>query len=1257
MPRSDAHKEGDSKRHSFNRISQSTILKLVEPIGASISITYLVLVYILPLTRIIETPTVPFKLLVEGIICIVPVVTSTITTYRRIRDDTLSLETINDVFVLSLGTDIVATSCLELVSVPGSIESNNENQPQYNTSMLLALRAGMKDRVSLAYETGVSDNEPFLRLFLTAVGHTLTDVREVLLREATRAEAILLASLNNIELRQLHDKELKQAIDSVFKTPASHTSKKEDQITRVFSLRGTPRVNPSHFSSQIGTFLSTIIRQGHSASVTCVLSRSKPGREKKRLENKWKTIREKEKNREDSLKDQALKKKLLTDYQRIESEEGWFTSSTYLTIRADTSKSIEASVEAVTGIVQSIWGGSDSGLDIRPEKLTQRNKYRLMTRRHLRSDTQHVSSAVAFINTPVQQLPVISASYIPEFAIPPKSEIKNELIIGSAVFKGRPISEIGLRIEWLREHVAVLGATGSGKTTLVKHIISELSTKTEVPWWVFDVKGGEYSNLIDESTDNKLLIKPGVDDGFVISLMNPELLSDDRHAHTTFAILREIIREQGTSSELSPAMEKLLREAVVDLARDQTMDKSVQALIHKIKELCGTDRISMMTHDALLNRLEILSREPLGSILKGSDTAVRISDLLEKRVVFDLSHVARAGGMDAARLLYNLVAKQIFDYAMKRGVKTGLHHVVVLEEANNLVPESYTRNTSADVTTGESMVMLQRATGQGVIVISTRPNISSNILANTGTKVTFRLPFDSLLGGRFMTLDEPQERYLRTLKRGRALISMPGTQTFEMETKPFHSDEMIVPVVEIETQLREAKHSAIVAPEATDTSKGSEVATETSGANESVVFDRMGEIANHIIAFLASRNMATEIEIQGLLRSLDPHMEEEDMTEIIRDLVSLGTIDREALSLVPGGFLYTLPGKGLEVVSGIITDYINQRLGPYHEPSDTENLPQGIELIIEDKAIMILPEHLRTKSLESTLDRIRHQMAELGNNVTELIVIVRGSVVAAKIRELMDSHPEFNEVTIVSAFPKSLDTIVELLTRSRPELKQDSATQILHDEDAKVEELIGAVHEVGTSTSRAIQMRIWFSLIQDFVEISNGQIDWSTLLEFIETTAVQSLRGRSAPMNIDEGRRALTELLADEVLIAVRLSDETQLGELKPGLWVVNSTVFTQYQNTAVDALETELQKKYGSISRGHEFYDICADDTSYVIFPTQQQLNTLLHLNTQLACRTCKTQRIVCVLPAAEYFDDSTGTPENMILRTMDSGIASIIV
>lgn len=103
----------------------------------------------------------------------------------------------------------------------------------------------------------------------------------------------------------------------------------------------------------------------------------------------------------------------------------------------------------------------------------------------------------------------------------------------------------------------------------------------------------------------------------MIDMLDTEMDSSEVDAHATFAILRELINERGLSSELSPAMEKLLRESVMELAKSRRKTKSVQALNKIISKWQALDRFGNMTRDALLNRLEILSREPLGSILRG----------------------------------------------------------------------------------------------------------------------------------------------------------------------------------------------------------------------------------------------------------------------------------------------------------------------------------------------------------------------------------------------------------------------------------------------------------------------------------------------------------------------------------------------------------------------------------------------------------------------------------------------------------------
>lgn len=1251
------------KRNGSSKGEESRNVKWIDRVwilGIIGVLLYFLFVYILPLFRVISTPIVPFKMIIEVVICFIPITTGAVLSKLKMEQTSLTVSLENDMMIIDHNGHNIGICCLEIMSTSSSILVDDSGLPKYNTSMLLAMRAGMDKSVNMAFEAGVSNGEPFLRIFVSAVGSDSNIIIEKVRREATRAEAILLSSINMIDLRILEGTELEEAAalfvnnkeyssGDVFRQPVNEST--------LMVLTGKPKVNPSIDASQVGTFISTAMKQGYSVTMTCVFSAAKPGRERRKLEGKWKTIQSKEKRKEETLKDHALKKQLVTQYEEIQDDVGWFDSSIYFVIKENPIAGIDVVNEGVKGLILSIWGGHDS-IRLDTKKITRRTVLRLFSKSHLKKQRIHVSRLVSFINTPVRKLPVIGPEAAPVFQIPTRESVGKDLLIGDTIYDGRPYSSAGLNVEWLREHVAVLGATGTGKTTLVKHLIAQLSDKNDTPWWIFDVKGSEYAGLARQKERGITVLRPGLDPSFVINLMDSSAESDEGYAYSTFVMLRELLKERGDSSELSPAMERLLRESVIQLSKSLEENNSVQSLSDMISTLASEDRIGKMTRDALLNRLQILFQEPLSEILRGGNDAIDISSLLDKRIILDLSYVARVGGMDSARILYNLIAKRIFEGAMKRGIVSGLHHVVVLEEANNLVPESYSKHSSADVTTGESMVLLQRATGQGVIVVSTRPNISSNILANTATKIVFRLPYDSQVGGRFLSLNIEQETYLRSIKCGRALISIPNTETFEVATKLFiekptletidseHDEESEGPSKEEPILVQ----PAISVEEKTEELEPIEKQVPQKEA-QTVVFDRVGRFGNHLVAFLASAGMSTEQEIRELLTALDPTVMEDDISEVIRDLVTLGTIEREALSLVPGGFVFTLPENGLEAIRKVIIEYISKKLGV--EPDDSsrnKEQPDWPDLIIEDKAVVILPQHLRASSMESTMAKIRHYMEMLRNGISELFVVVRGSVAAAKLRELLDKYEEFNDVRVVSAFPSSLDSMIENLNRGP--IPEDDETEV--DDDAN---LIGAMHEIGPATSRAIQIRLWFGLIQDFVDLSNGKIKWEVLLDFIETTSIQSHKGRSAPLTVDEGRRALTELLADEVLIAIRFNEnESKFIDIEQGLWIVNSSILKKLKEAATQIIEAELKKHHTKVSQDHGYYDLCANNTSYVIFPNQQQLNTLLNLHSDVACRICKSSKVVCILTASEYLEDSVVTPGNLIIKTMDDNVSALV-
>ncbi|TXT56852.1 MAG: hypothetical protein BAJATHORv1_20449 [Candidatus Thorarchaeota archaeon] len=1199
-----------------------------------ISIIYLLIGYFFPLIGLTTIFAIHSKLFIEFLIYSIPISLSIGYAYLSVLDEEI-ISTFDDVYqIIQIGDSYVMTECFEILTVSNRREISGDTVPEYKTSMLLALRAGMENNVNMAFETGVRKGTPFIRLFISAKGKDKDQLKKTLRKEAIRSEAIIVSSSEGANLRQLTGTELKQAL-----TRFSDITKTEDAPNqKLLLVHGSPRIEPSLSSTQIGNFLSTILKQQYSICMTTVFSKTDSSKEKRKLESKYKRIRSKEKTKEDSLSDYAEKQRLLEQYEKVQSNAGWFDTTTYILFEEQTPNE-DSLQQAVKGIVLSIWGGPQE-ITVSDKRIGTRTKIQLISRRHIKKSRLHVNELAAFVNFPIQPLPVISSVPKPAFSLPGKEVVDNELKIGEMIFDDRLISEVGLKIDWLREHLAVLGATGTGKTTLVRKLIHELSIKTNIPWWIFDVKGSEYDDLAECDSEG-VVIRPGLDETFTMHLLNPDNKDREQDAHTTFVILRELLRERSSSSELSPAMERMLRDSIMELSNKDDSKKSVQALVEIIEERGNKDRTSSLTRDALLNRLEILIREPLGSILSGDKNSVDIEKLLEKRVVFDLRYVARKGGMDAARLLYNLVAKKIFDMSMKRGISQGLHHIVVLEEASNLVPESYTRSSAADVTTGESMVLLQRATGQGVIVISTRPNISSNILANTATKIAFRLPYDSSIGGRFLALDEVQEKYLRTIKRGRALTVFPGTDAFEIATHPFSSQMVRIEDAAIRDKPESKIETYHYEPE------------EKIEHEIPATYDRFGNVTNHLIAYLASKKTATEQDLISYILDFDIDIDDNDLREIIWELVSLGTIERESLSLVEGGFIYCLPNAGNESVKATILEYIISKIESDKEPMIKDTAGNHPDLIIGERGVIIFPEHIKASELDYMLEETKKIIRNAIESITEFFVVVRGSVAAAELRELIDTDEELEYVQIIPAFPTSLDMMIKSLSQETTtdiiKIDQKSSQSVPHLEDSHI---FAPENEEGIN--KDTQLKIWIDLLIQFVDLSSGHIGWEHLLEFIETTAIQSQHKKSMPLDIEIGRKCLKELLADEKLVAVRVGDYSKIGELSSGLWVLNQDQIEIIRQILIKELQSKLSKTSSGITGiNHNLFHLCSGSTAYLVLPSQKQLTDLLQRQVEMKCEMCDTTKVVCIVAASEYIDDAFYELRHINIQTIEESIS----
>ncbi len=1237
-----------------------------------VAIMYFMMAYIFPLLDIISAPSLTIKNIIEIGICLDIIGMGCIRFLFEDRTDYIEIEYGGHYVATRVGKKVAVLRCLEILSIRGNLVGE-EGAPEYDTSFLMAIRAGLNQGVNIAYEVGVKQRSPFIRFIITGTGTDIKEVDKTLQRVAARIEAILTSAMRTIEIKQLQSTDLVKTIFGLFDNPQtddlkqqllkrvteSSTEKRPIHIEYIFDRRkredetnlhwiinGLPRVMPTTNMTQVGKFISALLQQGISASLTCVFSPTSPKREKRKLEGQWQRIRTREKRKEDTLADYSVKDELIKKYRIIQDSKGWFDVSTHIVLYNQTNPDMILSEEYLRGLIYSIWGNHEA-FEITSLKLKSTNLLRFLLRRHVKPKKMHVSNLIAFINPPIQEIPELSAPDYPEFKPPSKAIIKNDLFVGWSIYKGRKLNEVELETDWIREHVAILGATGTGKTSLVKQIITEISIKTDIPWWIFDVKGSEYTDLAEVGRQDVIILKPGADPNFVLDFIDIEIEGDQSSVETTFTILKELLHERGTSSDLTPAMESLLRESLRKMAMDPG-NGSVFRLREIIQKTSAKETMQV-TIDALLNRLAILTRSPLGDILSGGERALRISTFLNKRVILDLRYVARKGGMEAARLLYNLIAKKIFDAAMQRGITPGLQHILVLEEASNLVPESYTRQTAADITTGESMVMLQRATGQGVIVISTRPNISSNILANTATKIFFRLPYDSAIGARFLSLNERQERYLRSLKTGRAIMITPISEAFEIATMPPEEyRERIKEYVnrQVQSQIREDGPDVDIPKETR--SIMIKVEEQPDKSKDAIFIDRTAEVIRSITSLLSTKGYLIEEQLHDALRVLDSNVTQSEIKETIRELIALGTIERESVGLVPGGFIYALPNTGQKMIKRLIIDYVkNELITQNFDPESV--LVKDAEIYAGKTVILISPENVRASTIGERVDTFREYIQTLGTGFRHVVIIVRGSVAAAKIREHMADDPQFSEVSVIPAFPKSITKMVAELVKRELALPSETI-------ETKQEHVTMAPSDLRVEEPGRSSIRLWIGLITGYVDINNGRTRWEEMMDFIETATNQSRGRHSTPISLEDGRRALSELLMDEKLYAFRVTDNMKFVTLEEGLWIVNQETLRILKQTALDALEEELRSRHKKVERGHGSIDVCADGVSYLLFPTRQALARLTNRESDFVCDVCATQELVCVLPAIEYADEIEKPPGYIRMTSLDDGLASVI-
>jgi len=323
-------------------------------------------------------------------------------------------------------------------------------------------------------------------------------------------------------------------------------------------------------------------------------------------------------------------------------------------------------------------------------------------------------------------------------------------------------------------HMAVLGATGSGKTTFVKKVLRNFRESARI--YVFDIYGEYYEDLRDRENVREIQV-PNV------------LLPIDAED------MKRLLREGGlTLTERSADERELMaffrRHLKPDLGRTALGELSLEALLERA--IAGVE--DGYLKDALLDTLEFWRRTYGEESVREQPRAVR--ELRESLKAPEGVTIYSFRSVDITETRVNtagLILREIL-YLSKEAPADRL---VVLEEAHNFAPERGFGDASAGrenpaFSSTRRIAVEGRKLRLGLIAVTQRPaNISKFVLSQLNTQVVFKLLTRNDLEAVSVFFEPSREdifRLLPFLKPGTAYVgglAVPFSFLFQMEEIPY----------------------------------------------------------------------------------------------------------------------------------------------------------------------------------------------------------------------------------------------------------------------------------------------------------------------------------------------------------------------------------------------------------------------------------------------------------------------------------------
>ncbi len=432
----------------------------------------------------------------------------------------------------------------------------------------------------------------------------------------------------------------------------------------------------------------------------------------------------------------------------------------------------------------------------------------------------------ALTGLPRHEVPGVRLMQTGLFDVTADTRVQTPAVELGRIVDGRDceVGAFAVPLATLNRHALVTGATGSGKSETVRHLLEQL-TRAGIGWLAVEPVTSEYASLAarlanagraaddDGQARHVTLVNPADPEAVPLSV-NPLAPEPGYPVQGHIDMVRALFAAAFDAREpfpqiMSQALQRVYDEcgwdpqagggradqdtppAVPTLARLQAAALAVIADIGYGRELQADMRGFIDV------RLHSLRAGPAARFLEGGHPA-DVGALLAGNVVVTLEDVA--SDEDKAFVIGALIIRIVEHLRLRfksaaaagqRAAVPALRHVTVLEEPHRLLRAGRAGASARAVELFAGLLAELRTYGEGVVVTEQIPaKLVPDVIKNTALTVLHRLPAadDRQLVGAAMNLDERRSQQVASLPPGEAVVFAEGMDRPMRVRVPFGGD-------------------------------------------------------------------------------------------------------------------------------------------------------------------------------------------------------------------------------------------------------------------------------------------------------------------------------------------------------------------------------------------------------------------------------------------------------------------------------------